>query len=296
MDRRALLVVNRKSRAGRQDLSAVMEVLRRGGIAVAEAACGSARELSPLIAAEGRGCDLVVVGGGDGTLNAALEGVVELGLPLGVLPLGTANDLALTLGIPADPLAAAGIIATGRRRRVDLGWVNGKHFVNVASVGLSVQVARALDREVKRRWGRAGYALGALRGWRAARPFPATIRCDGKRLTVTAIQVAVGNGRHFGGGMVVAGDARIDDARLDLFTLAPCGLLRFAALLPLLRSGRHGVLDEVVTCRGAEVDLDTGGPLPVNTDGEITTTTPARFRVRPGALTVMAPPAPGGPG
>ncbi len=289
MARRALLVVNRDSRAGRQDLSAVLEVLRRGGIDAVEAACGSAAELSPLIAREGSGLDLVIVGGGDGTLNAALEGLVESGLPLGVLPLGTANDLALTLGIPADPLAAAGIIAGGRPRPVDLGWVNGKHFLNAAGVGLTAQVARALDRDLKRRWGRVGYALGALRGWRRARPFRAAIRCDGRRFTTVAVQVAVGNGRHFGGGMVVADDARIDDARLDLFTLAPRGPLGFAMLLPLLRAGRHGRLDGVVTCRATEIDLDTGRPLPVNTDGEITTATPARFRVRPRALPVLAP-------
>lgn len=291
MPRRALLVVNRKSRTGRKDLSPVLDTLRHGGVETTEVACGSARDLSPLIVAEGRGMDLVVVGGGDGTLNAALEGLVQLGVPLGLLPLGTANDLALTLGIPADPLAAAAIIASGRPRRVDLGWVNGKHFVNVASVGLSVQVAQALSRDVKRRWGRAGYALSALRAWRDARPFRASIHCDGKRLDVPALQVAVGNGRHFGGGMVVVDDARIDDSRLDLFTVAPCGLLRFAALLPLLKTGRHGVLDQVHTCRGKRIDLDTGRPLPVNTDGEITTTTPASFRIRSGALAVMAPEA-----
>lgn len=287
----ALLLVNRASRNGRQDLGAVREMLRTGGMTLDERDCPPASRLSALIAAEAPGHDVIVVGGGDGTLNAALEGVVASGLPLAVLPLGTANDLARTLGLPADPIAAARAIIDGQRRHIDLGWVNGKHFLNVASVGLSVQVATELSGEVKRRWGRLGYAVGAVRAAGRAQSFHAHIRCDQRHWTVEAMQVAVGNGRHFGGGMTVAQDASIDDGRFDLFALKPCGLMGLAGLLPHLRLGRHGALDRVATCRGREIDLITSVALAVNTDGEITTRTPARFRLRPGALTVLVPAA-----
>lgn len=285
--RRALVVVNRQSRHGRDDLGPVLAVLRDGGLSLTERECPKEGRLSTLIAAEAPGHDLVIVGGGDGTLNAALEGVVASGLPLGLLPLGTANDLARTLGLPADPLVAAAAVVAGRLRPIDLGWVNGKHFVNVASIGLSVQVTAELSGDLKRRWGRLGYALGALRAWRRVRPFTAHIRCDQHRWSVEAVQVAVGNGRHFGGGMTVAADARIDDCRLDLFALAPLGLLGAARLLPRLRFGHHGGLDRVHTCRAREIDLDTPMVLPINTDGEITTHTPACFRVRPRAVRVL---------
>lgn len=288
--RRALFVVNRKSRSGSDGLGPVRDVLYGGGIELVERHCPSAGRLSPLIAAEAAGLDLVVIGGGDGTLNAALEGLVATGLPLGVLPLGTGNDFARTLAIPTDAAEAARVIVAGRLRRVDLGWVNGKHFVNVASVGLSAWLAKEMTHEVKRRWGRLGYGLGALNAWRRARPFKAQVTCDGSELALLTLMVAIGNGRHFGGGMVVAEDARIDDARLDLFTLAPCGLARFVSLLPWLKSGRHGELPEIRTLRGEAIDLETIPALPINTDGEITTATPARFRVRPQALPVLVPP------
>lgn len=289
MAREALLLVNRHSRRGRDELGAVRDRLFAGGIRAEEHACPKSGQLSALIAEQGVGKDLVIVGGGDGTLNAALEGLVETGLPLGVLPLGTANDFARTLGLPADPLEAAEVIIAGHARRVDLGQVNGKHFLNVASMGLSVKVARALSGEVKRRWGRIGYGLAALRALREAPPFLARIRCDGRSLTVEALQVAVGNGRHFGGGMTVAQDARIDDCFLDMWTLEPCGLLPLARLLPRLKRGTHDALDLVHSDRAHEVEVVADRRLAVNTDGEITTATPARFRVRPRALTVLVP-------
>lgn len=283
------MFVNANSRSGAQDLSAVLAVLAAAGMEVDAQDCPVAETLSAAIAAQAPGHDVVIVGGGDGTLNAALEGLVACGLPLGLLPLGTANDLARTLGIPTDLTAAAQAIAGGRVARIDLGWVNGKHFVNVASLGLSVAITNALTGRLKRRWGRLGYAWAALAGWRRTKAFPVRIRCDGKRADLSALQVAVGNGRHFGGGMVVAEHASIDDARLDVFALEPVGLLTYLALLPRLRRGRHGALDHVQTWRGREIHIHTVPSLPINTDGEITTTTPACFRVRPKALAVLVP-------
>ncbi|MBC7908375.1 MAG: lipid kinase [Rhodospirillaceae bacterium] len=289
MPSRALMFVNANSRSGGQDLSTVLEVLRAAGMAVECHDCPAVESFSAVIAAQAPGHDVIIIGGGDGTLNAALEGLVACGLPLGLLPLGTANDLARTLGIPTNLAAAAQAIAGGRVARIDLGWVNGKHFVNVASLGLSVAISRALTGELKRRWGRFGYAWAALAGWQRTKAFPVRIRCDGKWSSLSALQVAVGNGRHFGGGMVVAEHASIDDACLDLFALEPVGLLAYLALLPRLRSGRHGALNHVRTWRGREITIHTVPPLPINTDGEITTMTPARFRVRPKALAVLVP-------
>lgn len=287
--RSALVVVNRKSRHGHDDFDAIRAILRDGGIAVDQRECPKGGQLSALITAAAPGHDLVIVGGGDGTLNAALEGMVAVGVPLGVLPLGTANDLARTLGLPVDQLEAARVIVAGQSRAIDLGWVNGKHFLNVASIGLSVQVTAELTRDLKRRWGRLGYAVGAWRAVRRVRPFNARIRCDQLHWSVAATQVAIGNGRHFGGGMIVAAEARIDDGRLDLFAVEPCGLLGFVGLVPWLKFGRHGALDHVKTCRGREIDLFTPTALPINTDGEITTRTPGRFRVMPKAITVLVP-------
>lgn len=105
--------------------------------------------------------DRVILGGGDGTLNPSAAGLRDSGLPLGILPLGTANDLARTLGVPEDPERAAAVIADGRTTRLDLGYVNGRPFFNVASLGLSVDITRRLTKVMKRRWGRLAYPIAA---------------------------------------------------------------------------------------------------------------------------------------
>lgn len=287
--RRALLIVNPHSRRGCSDLGGTVRRLEDRGIAVLRPALRDACEIPDLIRAHGERVDLVIVGGGDGTLNAAADALVETGLPLGVLPLGTANDLARTLGIPADPIAACDIILAGRRRAIDLGVVNGKHFFNVASMGLSVEVSR-LHVGARKRWLRvANYLLCAVQALRAARPFTAEIRCDGQVVQVCSIQIAVGNGRHYGGGLTVAEDAAIDDQRLDLYTIAPQPLWKLAVLVPALRWGRYGRLKEIRLMQGREIEIHTAPLLPINTDGEVTTMTPARFHVAARALTVFVP-------
>src|SRR4051812_19186273 len=122
MTRRALLLVNRHARHGRDKAGEAAGLLEAEGLAVTEAPLGEGPGPSDLIRRPRGRVDLVVVGGGDGTVSAAAEGLLEAGLPLGVLPLGTANDLARTLGLPTGLAAACRVIAAGHTRRVDLGW------------------------------------------------------------------------------------------------------------------------------------------------------------------------------
>jgi diacylglycerol kinase family enzyme len=120
-------------------------------------------ELPDLIRRYSDRVDLIVIGGGDGTLNAAADGLVDIQLPLGILPLGTANDLARTLGLPKTLSGACGVIAQGRRQAIDLGWVNGKHFFNVASLGLSVKITQQLSKK-RSALGRAGLRVSGVAG------------------------------------------------------------------------------------------------------------------------------------
>jgi YegS/Rv2252/BmrU family lipid kinase len=288
--RRALVVVNSKSRNGDGALDEALHLLESGGIEILQEAPDGAEDLRAAIRRHAPMVDLVILGGGDGTMNAAAPALMESGLPLGVLPLGTANDLARTLGIPPEPEAAARIILEGHQRRIDLGEVNGRPFFNVASIGLSVEVTRELTRETKRRWGRLGYAIATFRALWRLRPFRAAIRHGDSMVRVRAIQIAVGNGRHYGGGMTVQEEARIDDGRLDLYSIEFAQLWRLALIYPAFRAGRHGVWREVRTATCEEVEIRTRRPRAVNTDGELVTHTPARFRVLRQALTVIVPP------
>jgi YegS/Rv2252/BmrU family lipid kinase len=287
--RRALLVVNTRSRGGEAAAEAAARHLEGAGFELRREECLDAEALRATIRRLAGSLDLVVLGGGDGTMNAAAPALRETGLPLGVLPLGTANDLARTLGIPLELEGAARVIADGHLRRIDLGEVNGRPFFNVASIGLSVEVTRELTRETKRRWGRLGYAIATCRALWRLRPFSAEIRHGGRADRVRAIQIAVGNGRHYGGGMTVEEEARIDDGRLDLYSIEFAQLWRLLLIYPAFRAGRHGLWREVRTASCTEVEIRTRRPRPVNTDGELVTTTPASFAVRRGALAVLVP-------
>jgi diacylglycerol kinase (ATP) len=209
--RYALLVINEKSRQGHVSADAAVDTLERGGMRVQREICLGPDELSATILRLAGTVDLVGLGGGDGTLNSAAPALIKTGLPLGILPLGTANDLARTLGIPTDLREAAQVIVNGHIRRIDLGEVNGKPFFNVASLGLSVRMTRELTHDVKQRWGKLGYAVATWRALSRLRPFSAEIRYDGQVHQVRTLQISVGNGRHYGGGMTVKENAKIDD-------------------------------------------------------------------------------------
>lgn len=290
--RRALLFLNPRSRQGAARAADVaVRSLEESGLAVIRVPCATRADMGALIQQHAQDSDLVVVGGGDGTVNAALKGVVAARLPLGILPLGTANDLARTLGIPGDPSAAAKLIAIGKTRRIDVGRVNDQLFLNVASLGLSVELTRQLTGKLKRRWGRLNYPIAATRALVRAKPFVADIVQSGRRERIRSLQIAVGNGVYYGGGMAVYEAANIDDGCLDFYSLDPTRLWRLPLLFLAVRSGRNRSLPGVKGfCSAGPLEIHTKPSLPINTDGEITTATPAAFSLLPGALAVFAPP------
>jgi YegS/Rv2252/BmrU family lipid kinase len=287
--RRALLLLNPYARLGDSPLEDAMRVFADAGIEVAVERYGSGAEVSPDIVRRASGFDFVIVGGGDGTVNAAAHGILETGLPMGILPMGTANDLARTLSIPLGLAEAAKVIVAGHTRRLDVGDVNGHLFFNVASIGLAADLARRLTPSVKKRWGRLAYAIAALQTLLSARPFSATIITKEGETKVKTLQIAVGNGRHYGGGTVIEASAAIDDGHLDLYSLEVSSVWKLALMAYDFRRGAHGLWHEVRTHRCVEFEVRTRRPRPVNTDGDLVTFTPAYFTIRPSALAVFAP-------
>jgi YegS/Rv2252/BmrU family lipid kinase len=289
MSTRALLLVNRNSRQGQERYQEVINCLNHLGLTIIAESTQDATQLGKFIRHYQEEIDLVIIGGGDGTLNAAIEAIIETQLPLGILPLGTANDLARTLAIPNSLPEACKIIAAGKLRRIDLGWVNNKYFFNVASLGLSVNITQQLTKEIKRRWGIFAYAVIALQVIWKSRPFSAEIRINDQSFLVKTVQIAVGNGRYYGGGMAVVHDAAIDDQRLDLYSLEMDHWWQILPLLPAMRRGRHIQWPNVRALYGQEITVYTRKPHSINTDGEITTYTPAIFRVIPQAIAIFVP-------
>lgn len=290
MSRRALLLVNRSSRRGKESFSAVVSQLQPN-FHLLEESTEQPRQISDLIRRYHHQVDLVIIGGGDGTLNAAIEGLIDTQLPLGILPLGTANDLARTLEIPTSIPKACQIIADGEVKRIDLGKVNDKYFFNVASLGLSVEITQQLSGELKRRWGVLAYAIAALQVVYRARPFKAEICYLDRSIQVKTVQIAIGNGRFYGGGMVVDDDATIEDSKLDLYSLEIRKWWQIFPLIPAIMRGKQGNWPGVRTLEGQEIEIYTRKPYPINTDGEITTHTPAKFQLVPQALPVIVPKA-----
>jgi diacylglycerol kinase (ATP) len=285
--KRALLIANQKSRNAAANLWQAIALLRQHGLELDECHPESPGQISELIHQRRDQVDLVILGGGDGTMNAGAQALAETGLPLGILPLGTANDLARTLGIPQNLHEACMVIANGRLRPVDLGWVNGFYFFNVANIGLGVRVATHLSGEIKKRWGVLAYLRGVVKAIKEHQPFAAKIQCDGQSATIRTIQIAVGNGRHYGGGMTIAAGAEIDDGLLHLYAVKPVSWWRLIGIAVALRRGLER--PAVERFAGKEIAIYTRKPMRVSADGEMATRTPAHFKIMPGAIQVCVP-------
>jgi diacylglycerol kinase (ATP) len=249
-----------------------------------------AASISGIIRGEGPGFDAVILGGGDGTVSHSLPALMEAGRPFGLLPMGTANDLARTLGIPFDPAEAAEIVIRGRTRRIDLATINDMPFVNVASIGLGVDIALAHEESglLKRILGTLNYPISLVRAWNQHRPHRAVVVADGQSRRVRYIQIAVGNGRHYGGGLTISETADIDDGRLYAYILKPVAALTLMRLLPALRLGRLEKEAEVEFFTAKDIEVRTGRRRKVNVDGDVRGGTPARFGLLRGVLDVFA--------
>jgi diacylglycerol kinase family enzyme len=240
-----------------------------------------------------QGARLVAAGGGDGTINAVASVMVDSGVPFGVLPLGTLNHFAKDLGIPLALGDAVRNLATGRPRQVDVGEVNGRIFLNNSSLGLYPDIVH--DREQQqRRLGRGKWPAAAWAALAALRRYPfLSMRLDvnGERLARRTPFVFIGNNAYTMQGLAIGERARLDEGVLSLYVAqhpTRLGLLRFA--FDALR-GRLGEEPDFDILQAPGFDIDTPHKrLRVATDGEVTVMSPPlRYRMRPGALTVLVP-------
>jgi diacylglycerol kinase (ATP) len=248
------------------------------------------KDMEALLKTHGPGADRIVIGGGDGTLSKALPTLLKLKKPLAVLPLGTANDFARTIALPADPLKAAEIALGGREHKIDVGLTNGRPYLNVASVGVASEVIRRQSMALKRTWRVLAYAISLMQATRRLQPFFVDLEIDdAPRWSAAVYQVSVGNGRYHGGGLTVAEDAAIDDGKLDLYVVYPGTFWQLFACLTHLRFGlmrKPKVLDRHTA---VHVKLTTRRPRAVDADGRLATKTPAEFTLKRKALKVVVP-------
>jgi YegS/Rv2252/BmrU family lipid kinase len=232
--------------------------------------------------------ELPVVVSGDGLVGAVGGALAGSETPLGIVPGGRGNDLARVLGIPADPEGAVAVLAARHTRRIDVGEVNGKRFLGIVSAGFDSECNRRAN-EIRWLRGSLAYAYSSVRtliGWRAAR---FTIRAGEESERFSGYFVSVANNRAYGGGMLIAPDAELDDGELDVVTIREHSRLRFLANLPKVFRGTHVEEDEVRVFRASRLELSASRPFPVYADGEHLTDLPATLRVLPRALSVVVP-------
>ena len=232
--------------------------------------------------------ELPVVMSGDGLLGAVGGAMAGSKTPLGVIPGGRGNDLARVLGIPDDPVEAVAFVLGGAVRKLDVGEVNGKRFLGIASVGFDSEANRIAN-ETHFLRGNLVYAYAALRalaGWKPAR---FTIAVGEERVRLSGYSVCVANSKAYGGGMYVAPDAELDDGEFDIVTIGEVGKLRFVGNLPKVFKGTHVEADEVRVFRASHLELSASKPFAVYADGEHLTDLPATLRVLPRALEVLVP-------
>ncbi len=244
---------------------------------------------------------LLLVAGGDGTINDAVNGLGKAGFPedvtLGILPAGTGNDLAATLEIPKDADLAEDIIRQNRVRILDVARVRSegvgeRFFINVATGGLGAEISDATEGEFKKRWGKLSYLRASLE---VAKDFDVrelTLYLDGEERNVRAVNVVVGNCRYAGGGWLAAPKANPEDGLLDVVIIEKLGLADVLQLAPQSLA-RSDYLDKegVFSARAKEIRVETQPPgLEFTADGEVIGDEPAEFSVIPSALKVIVGP------
>lgn len=270
---RALLVLNEHSRLGQREGNLVCRTLEELHIECERDT--NAREV-----------DAVIAAGGDGTVIRTIPLAIERGVPLGIVPLGTFNDLARTLHIPLDPRGACECIAAGRTRRIDAGRVNGVHFVNEASVGLSTRIARKQTPDVKKRLGFLAVIATTIQSLRETRPFHVRLGYDGTSETFTTVQLTIANNARFG-GIFHREDAAIDDGWLDLYSVEAGNWIQALGIVRNMIRGIPAASEGLRTRRASDFMVQTRTAHHIAADGEPAGMTPARFEVLPRAIEVF---------
>ena len=232
--------------------------------------------------------EVPVVMSGDGLIGQIGGALAGGEMPMGVIPGGRGNDLARVLGIPTDISGAVELLAAGPTRRIDVGEVNGKRFLGIASCGFDSEANRIANES--RFGGSLVYALAALRALIAWKPATFTLELEHGTERMTGYTVAAANSKSYGGGMIAAPNAELDDGLLDVGVTGNVSKLRFVRGLSQIFEGEHLETLEVRVWRASAVRIDADRPFTVYADGDPIAELPATVRVVPQALSIIAPP------
>ncbi len=289
-ERSCVLLVNTRSRRGRDLFTAARAMLRAAGFRILEQFPVSHPERLGTTIDRAMALDpsLLVVGSGDGTVSTITGHLAYSNTVLGLLPLGTTNNFARSMGLPFELEQAVRVIATGKVVDVDLGKAGDHYFANAASVGLAVEVARTVSPQLKSILGRPAYALTGIYTFLSHDPFRAIVETPEACHEFHTHMLILANGGFLGGREIAKG-ASVEDRELTIFPLGDHRTVRLAVDLVSFGYGRRKYVTEGPFIRTGAATITTEPSRSVEIDGEIKATTPIRVSVAKQALRIMAP-------
>jgi YegS/Rv2252/BmrU family lipid kinase len=290
LPKQAILIVNAMSRRGADVFDQARDKLVAAGVELIEAhAITKPEKMDPAVKAAIKQAPMVIVGGGDGSLSSNVDHFVGTDTVFAVLPLGTANSFAKTLGIGDNLDAAVDTIANGQRKRIDLGVIDGDYFANAAALGLSPLIADTVPHNLKRYLGMVGYMLWAIRVAFRFRPFKLRVTLDdGTVVKSWATEARIANGTHHGGVELVE-DQELDSGEIVIQAVTGKSLWGLAwswfAILFKLRHRKQTVTE----WWGQKLYLEARPAQKISIDGEIAAKTPVTVEVADACIEVAAP-------
>ncbi|CUH97557.1 hypothetical protein P22_3688 [Propionispora sp. 2/2-37] len=235
--------------------------------------------------------DGIIAAGGDGTIHEVVNAMLEANttIPLGLIPCGTSNDFAAFLKIDRSMEQCVGVITGGRCRSIDVGMINDKYFMNVASAGLLASVVHKTDTTLKNTLGKVAYYLKSLEALPNFRSLPIEIHADGLVIKDDILLFLVMNSGVAGGFTNLAPAARLDDGKLDLLIVNRCNVTEFMRLLIALATGNHTNHKNITYLQARDITITCDEPLESDLDGELGPPLPLRLSALPNRLKVFMP-------
>lgn len=286
----AVLIVNTYSRRGEKLFFQALDLLQKSGIIVTASYPVRHPDRLPEIVKEAirRKGDLVIAGGGDGTISSIVDYFAYKDIVFGLLPLGTGNSFARTLGIPLDLEGAIDVIANGKVSAVDLGKVNDDYFANVISIGFPADVARNTPRRLKRLIGPLAYGIVGIKYFFTAEKFRCTLTSKDQQFTVNTHNVIVANGSIY--GITPIGlKADVDNKKLLVLTMDMINRWKLLIFWISFLTGKHHRLPELKYFLTESVTIQTSPVKYIDIDGDSITKTPASVSIASKALRVLVP-------
>ena len=287
--RSAAMVINAKSRKGQTLYAHACQRLSGLSFEIDSHAVEDPEELDDVVkAALAKKPDLMILGGGDGTISGLVDHLVGTDTKLAVLPLGTANSFARTLGIPLDIDGAVEVIRSGRPKRIDLGMIDGDYFANCAAMGISPQIAETVPHGLKKVLGRVGYLGWASYQFARFKPFILTVDDGTGEKRMRVVEVRISNGPYHGGTWLVD-EASVSSGEIVVQAVTSRykrGLVKNWAASFFGLPARH---HDTISFAGKSITIDTKPRLPISIDGEVLAHTPVTAKIAAGVIEVMVP-------